>query len=335
MWRRRFSPPEASHLRGAAGQSHHGEPESAPAVHPQAASQPLVRKHAQSADGTTLAYYVGGGGPNAPALVVAGGLAAHHDVWRHQLAYLGDRFRFLTWDYRGLYRSEAPRAAGARFGITAQLDDLQAVTEAAGLERFSLLGWSVGVQIAAEAYHALPGRIHSLVMVCGTAGRPLDVATGPGRWRRAKLGERLRRTLRTTARAPGLLNRASRSWLGRRALAQTLRGLGLLGPTADDDVLAQIVEGLDDVDVESYAETLYALAGHDATVMLPSIDVPALVLAGGQDPFAPAALSHQLARQLPCSEVLIVPSGRHFLFLEYPELVNLRLERFFQDVGLC
>ncbi|MBW2456508.1 MAG: alpha/beta hydrolase [Deltaproteobacteria bacterium] len=304
-------------------------------MQPLPASQRLVRRHAQSADGTTIAYYVGGAGPDAPALVVAGGLAGHHGVWRHQLAYLGDRFRFLTWDYRGLYRSEAPRPAGARFGITAQLDDLRAVTEAAGLERFSLLGWSVGVQIAAEAFHALPGRVESLVMICGTAGRPLDVATGHRRWRRAWIGERLRRTVRTTARAPGLLNRASRSWLGRRALAQTLRGFGLLGPTVGDEVLAEIVEGLDEVDVESYAETLYALAGHDATAVLASIDVPALVLAGGQDPFAPAALAHQLARQLPCSEVLIVPSGRHFLFLEYPELVNLRLERFFQDVGLC
>jgi len=304
-------------------------------VEPRSASPRLERKHAQSADGTTLAYYVGGAGPEAPALVLAGGLAGHHALWRHQLAYLGDRFRFVTWDYRGLHRSEPPRAAGARFGITAQLEDLRAVAAAARLERFSLLGWSVGVAIAVEAVHALPGQVEALVAICGTAGRTLDVAIHHARWGRAGLGESLRRTLRAARRAPGLWNRASRSWVGRRALAEALRLLGLLGPTAGDEDLAEIVAGLAEVDVESYAETLYALAEHDATAVLPSIDVPALVLAGGRDPFAPAALAHQLARQLPSSEVLIVRPGHHFLFLEYPELVNLRLERFFHDVGLC
>ena len=93
--------------------------------------------------------------------------------------------------------------------------------------------------------------------------------------------------------------------------------------------------GLAELDAASYIETLCALTGHDATAVLASIDAPVLVLAGGRDPFAPATLSHQLARQLPCSEVLIVPPGHHFLFLEFPDLVNLRLERFFHDIGLC
>lgn len=299
-------------------------------MNPSAANQCLERRHAQSADGTTIAYYVGGAGPGAPVLVVAGGLAGHHCVWRHQLAYLGDRFRFVTWDYRGLFHSEAPRPKGARFGITAQLEDLRAVVDAAELDRFSLLGWSVGVQIATEAFHALPGRIESLVMMCGTAGRPLEIATDAPR-----LGELLRRALRATRGRGSLLNGASHSWLGRQALSQSLRRLGLLGPTVDDEVLAELVTSLAEVDKANYIETLYALASHDATAALASIDAPALVLAGGRDPFAPTTLSHQLARQLPCSEVLVVPSGRHFLFLEFPDLVNLRLERFFHDVGLC
>ncbi|MBW2527911.1 MAG: alpha/beta hydrolase, partial [Deltaproteobacteria bacterium] len=52
------------------------------------------------------------------------------------------------------------------------------------------------------------------------------------------------------------------------------------------------------------------------------------------DPFTPPALAHRIARQIPDSEVLVVPGGRHFVCLEFPDLVNLRLEQFLQDTGL-
>jgi len=60
-----------------------------------------------------------------------------------------------------------------------------------------------------------------------------------------------------------------------------------------------------------------------------------LIIAGDRDLFAPRELAFQMARRIPEAETLIVPGGTHFVPLEYPELVSLRIEKFVRDRGLA
>jgi len=63
-----------------------------------------------SFDGTNLAYYtVGKPEDRKPVMVLANGLGGTHTAWRHQIGFLRERYRFLTWDYRGLFSSSRPR----------------------------------------------------------------------------------------------------------------------------------------------------------------------------------------------------------------------------------
>ena len=78
-----------------------------------------------------------------------------------------------------------------------------------------------------------------------------------------------------------------------------------------------------------------AYAEHDASRSLDGVRAPTLVVTGERDWLAPAAVMQQIARHLPRSEILVVPGAHHLVFAEYPDLVNLRLERFFEDVGWC
>ncbi len=101
-----------------------------------------------TADGTRLAYAASGEGP---PLVKAANWLSHLDydwespVWRHWLVELSRRFRLVRYDERGCGLSDWDIG---RFSFHDWVDDLEAVVDAAGLDRFSLLGISQGGPVA-------------------------------------------------------------------------------------------------------------------------------------------------------------------------------------------
>jgi pimeloyl-ACP methyl ester carboxylesterase len=80
---------------------------------------------------------------------------------------------------------------------------------------------------------------------------------------------------------------------------------------------------------------LRTLAGQPARCahVLETIEVPTLVITGDRDAFTPRQLAQQMARRIPHGEILIVRGATHYTAIEYPELVNLRIEKFFREHG--
>jgi pimeloyl-ACP methyl ester carboxylesterase len=292
----------------------------------------LATRRTRSADGTLIAYHTTEPPrPEAPVVVLAGGLGGHHRSWSPQIAYFGDRLRFVTWDYRGLFGSARPRQDEADgYAMARQLQDLQAVLAAEGLGRVALVGWSMGVQVALEACARMPERVRSLVLINGTASRPLDwLGSVPGH------GLLVSRLVGLAAHGGPLLAALVRSAARRRRLAGGLLRLGIVAESMDAELFDRLVADLGDLDLTAYARTFQAMAEHDASAALPRVAVPTLVIAGERDPFTSAAAAHAMARHIPASEMVMVPGGGHYLCLEYPDLVNLQMERFFAALGLC
>ncbi len=132
----------------------------------------VEERRVSSSDGTDIAYHVVGEG--APVLL-ANGLGGSWKAWTHQITYFQDRCRFVSWDYRGLYRSGPPADADA-LTVEDQVDDALAVLDAEGVEQTAILGWSMGVQVALELYRRAPDRVKALVLINGVAGRPWETA---------------------------------------------------------------------------------------------------------------------------------------------------------------
>jgi pimeloyl-ACP methyl ester carboxylesterase len=66
-------------------------------------------------------------------------------VWRHWLEGLGERHTLIRYDERGCGLSD--RQAG-ELSLDGWVEDLESVVDAAGLERFDLLGMSQGGAVA-------------------------------------------------------------------------------------------------------------------------------------------------------------------------------------------
>ena len=127
-----------------------------------------------SADETRLAYAVHGKGP--PLVRVATWLT-HLDldwespVWRHWLQALGERHTVVRYDERGCGLSDADPGEPS---LETWVADLEAVIDAAGLDRFALLGVSQGAGIAVSYAVLNPERVSDLVLYGGYArGRRL------------------------------------------------------------------------------------------------------------------------------------------------------------------
>ncbi|HEY3500692.1 MAG TPA: alpha/beta hydrolase [Polyangiaceae bacterium] len=270
-------------------------------------------------DGSPLAGYLSDG--DGPVLVLANGLGGPVAAFRHQLDHFKSRFRVLTWDYRGLYASRC-EPPPERVDVAAQADDLEDLLAALGAASPVLVGWSMGVQVVLELCRRAPERASHLVLINGTAGRPLASTRlpGAGLWLPG-LVERLELHHRLGSRLVSRLSESS-------AALALVRGLGIVSPRIGPRELYELACEFREIDFQVYFRTLRALGDHDASDDLSRVTTRALVMTGARDPVFSPSTARELARRLRNAELYVVPKATHYAPLEYPELVNARIDAF-------
>jgi 3-oxoadipate enol-lactonase len=270
-------------------------------------------------DGAPLAGYVAGSA--GPTLVLANGLGGPISAFRHQVRHFERRFRVVTWDYRGLYGSRSATPP-ARVDVAAQADDLEDLLDAAGAESAIVVGWSMGVQVALELALRAPNRVSELVLINGAHGRPMANLRVPSasRW----LPYLLERARPHHALASRIVARATHFRLG----AELARGLGLVSPRLGADEILELAREFQALDFDVYLRTLAALEQHDPSAGLHRLAARTLVIAGGRDPLFSSRVGRALSERLRHGELYVVPKATHYAPLEFPELVNARIDAF-------
>jgi pimeloyl-ACP methyl ester carboxylesterase/DNA-binding CsgD family transcriptional regulator len=120
-------------------------------------------------DGVRLAWASHGSGP---PIVKAGNWLTHLEfdwespVWRHWLEGLGERHTLIRYDERGCGLSDRnPRD----LSLEAWVADLETVVDAAGVDRFTLIGISAGAATAIAYAVRNPERVERLIAYGGFA----------------------------------------------------------------------------------------------------------------------------------------------------------------------
>ncbi len=108
-------------------------------------------------------HYTDWGPPGAPPVVLLHGVTGHARVWDYAAERLTPAFRVLALDQRGHGDSEAPHDADYR--IATMADDLAAFADTLRLERFRLVGHSMGGRVAIQYGAHFPTRLERLVLV--------------------------------------------------------------------------------------------------------------------------------------------------------------------------
>lgn len=268
-----------------------------------------------TSDGVRIAYEVVG--DEGPVIALANGLGGRLYAWLPLIEALREQFRFVTWDYRGLFESES-EFSGPMLSMRRHAEDLCAVLDAEGIASAHVCGWSMGVQVALEAAVAFPDRVDSLILINGTYGQVFSTAFQP-LFRVPMPHTRLHSVVELGVRYPRVVRRLMRGSLvavqslfkARQALGRGPHPLMALG-------LRQYLSDLTNTRVENYLKLFQELDAHSVYHLLPEVRQPTLIVSGSLDYLTPAYQSRQMARRIPHARHLRIPFGTHFVLLERP-----------------
>jgi pimeloyl-ACP methyl ester carboxylesterase len=281
-------------------------------------------RQAQLDDGSELEYVALGRG--MPVLL-ANGLGGPREVWNDLVRQQSDRYRFLTWNYRGLW-GEPNGASGQARGVVEHARDALRVLDAEGITRSCVVGWSMGVQTALELFSFAPDRVSAMVLISG--GARVTWADGKAGPIFARL---VARALRVLRRSPRLVAELLRRGLQSPEAYTWARRVGFIGEQVSAEEFGAIAAGALQLNVPQYVDTLEQLAHYDGRGVLPQVDVPTLVIAGDRDPFTARREVERLVNDIPSAEYLPLPGATHYALLDEAERVNLRIEKFWNEHG--
>ncbi|HLG01595.1 MAG TPA: alpha/beta hydrolase [Acidimicrobiia bacterium] len=292
-------------------------------------------------DGTPLAYTERGTERGAAPGVEGSGLTfvtvngwSCSDVyWARLVPHLAEQgHRVVIMDTRGHGASGLPRPPGYRArNITADDMSLERVSrdfvelcDAAGIERAVFVGHSMGVQVIYEIYRRAPERFAGIVAVAGPYENPLK--TFYGRSEAHMLFPVGHFALQAIPRflLPAWRMLGKQYKLGYRA-ALLVRAAG---PRLAERALAPYIEHFVSRDPLVMFKFIESMRASSAADVLPTVDVPVLILAGDRDPFTPLSVQRRMHELVPGSELTVYEGGHHTLPLEFADEINAALDDF-------
>lgn len=254
----------------------------------------------RSSDGTTIAYAVHGAGP---PLVLDSCWLSHLEfdwqspVWRHYLVELGRTRTVVRFDERGHGLSDRDVTD---FGLERRVDDLTAVVEAAGLDRFALLAMAQGGPVALTYTSRHPERVTHLVCASTYAGA-LQHVTDDDRELEAAFEAMIRAGW---DRSDPVFRRVFTAMLIPDATEEQMRWV--------DDLHRRAVSA------RTAHEARRQRGQADATGLLPTITVPTLVVHPRHERMNDVEHSRILARGIPGARLVLLDSRNHILLEDEP-----------------
>ena len=255
-----------------------------------------------TADGVRIAYATVGQGP--PLVKVSNWLShLEHDrespVWRHWIAELSRDHTYLRYDERGCGLSdwEVPELS-----FEAWVNDLETVVDAAGVERFPLLGISQGASIAIAYAVRHPERVSHLI---------LHGAYARG-WAKRNLTPQQRKEAETMAEL------AEIGW-GKEnpAFRQFFTTQFIPDGTAEQHRWFNELERVS-VSPENAARFMRIFDQIDVTGLAPKISCPTLVLHPNRDARVPFDEGRLVASLIPGARFVPLESRNHILLETEP-----------------
>jgi pimeloyl-ACP methyl ester carboxylesterase/DNA-binding winged helix-turn-helix (wHTH) protein len=279
-------------------------PTLAPAPQSTPAGPPIEQKilFCLADDGASIAYSLVGDGPT---LVKAANWMTHLDydhhspVWRHWTEDIAAHRTLLRYDERGCGMSDWDVD---RFDFDAWVEDLEAVVDSAGLDRFPLLGVSQGGAVAVAFAVRHPERVSRMVLYGSYArGRRVRAADAGSR-DEAALDIELARI------GWGRDDPSFRQVFTSQFLPD--------GSRADWDEFNDFLRRT--TSPENAVRFLETFAQIDVTGEAPKVNCPTLVVHARDDHRVPASSARELAALIPGSRFVLLPGRNHLLRRDEP-----------------
>jgi len=258
-------------------------------------------RYCTTSDGVRLAYATTGGGP---PLVKASNWLTHLDfewgspIWRHWYTALSRHHRLIRYDERGngMSQRDVPDVS-----FDTWVRDLETVVDAAGLDRFPLLGISRGGAIAIAYAAKHPERVTQLVLYGAFEAGRTHVGTPQELEARRALASLVR--LGWGLDNPAFCKTFTCRFIPEATSAHERWLDELQRVSTSPENAARLMERDDDIDVRP---------------LLSQVRTPTLVIHCDRDHAVPPERGRLLAAEIPGARYVSLPSANHLMLEEEP-----------------
>jgi DNA-binding winged helix-turn-helix (wHTH) protein/pimeloyl-ACP methyl ester carboxylesterase len=237
-------------------------------------------------------------------------------IWKHWVRELGKEFSIVRYDGRGNGLSEWDVAD---VSFEAWVHDLETVVDAAGLEKFALIGHSQGGAVAIAYAIRHPERVSHLIL-CGAYSRGAHYRDHPD-------AVEVRRALETLVQLnwgrtnPSFFQMVTDLYIPEKATPEQqcwFKDLQLISVSPEN--LVKYMRACDEINVRP---------------LLPSLSVPTIVFHCDRDRIAPSHEGRILAAEIPGARFVPMASANHVLLADEPawRIFREELTAFMQNSG--
>ena len=254
-------------------------------------------KFCTATDGVSIAYASIGTGP---PFVKAANWMNHleHDatspVWRHVIDEFSRDHEFIRYDERGTGLSDRTVEG---LSLDAFVGDLEAVVDARGLDRFPLFAISQGGAVAISYAVKHPAKVSHLIMLGA-------FATG---WNKSGLSPEL------LAQRHAEVTLIRQGWGSRNPASRQFWTTLCLPDGRPDESLSFNEMQRASASPEHAARIFEAIGDFDVSDLLPTLDLPVLVMHAREDATVPFEEGRKLASAIPNARFVPLESRNHLL----------------------
>ena len=256
---------------------------------------------AKTRDGVEIVYDIHGDKSSGKRIALVHSLAMERGFWDGVVAKLGNKAAILTLDCRGHGQSGKPKGP---YTVEQFADDLADVMTAAGWDKATIAGCSMGGCVALAFAIRHPGRTKSLGLIDTTAWYGADA---PKAW-----NERA-----DAAATKGLASLAD---------FQMTRWFSDAFRTSGNPIVKKAMDVFLANEVPAYADTCRMLGSADLRNGLASLDVPTRIVVGEEDYATTVDMAKAMNAGIKGSTMLVLAKARHLTPLEVPEKIAPELE---------
>ncbi len=269
-------------------------------------------------------YYESRG--NGEVIFFVYGIACLINHWHFQFKYFAPHFKTVCFDLRGHHKTKTPKVR-ENISLEALAKDIAAIAHNLGAKKIHLVGHSFGAQVILKTYELFPELVKSIIFVNGFSKNPVKGMFG------LDFVEKLYHFI-------------NENYQSNPVLWKTMWKLGIDNPLAVPITalaggfnikltnlkdIQVYVKGVSNLDLGNFLILFNELMTYDGDAVLNKIKVPTLIISGEEDRITPVDFQKKMHKHIKGSEFLLVPYGSHCTQLDFPEFVNLRIEKFYKD----
>ncbi|MFZ0492616.1 MAG: alpha/beta hydrolase [Acidimicrobiia bacterium] len=247
--------------------------------------------------GDTEVFVREAGRSDGPVVVLLHGLGLDSALaWYRVIPLLEDRFRIVSVDLHGSGKTDRGRDV---FEIADMADEVAGALQAVGVDRATIVGYSMGGAVAQELAHRHPLLVERLVLVA-------TLAFHPPAWRRVRI------VVGILGRGIERISRIEISWVWYRYL--------LAVGAVDESGARWLWETRMNRDPELLYRSLFAMLRFDSSPWVGRLEIPSTVVIPLRDQLVLPVWQGTLAA-LSEADVIEAEGARHELPMTHPEVV--------------